>query len=1188
MQKGMQYSLEGSVNRAPGVLNLSCEQIEITLQPGALYEGSFAVYANSGTVQGYIVSTDRRMECVTEEFIGNEETIDYCFHGTYLEAGKEVRGEFLIISSLGEYPLPFSVHMEAPGVETSRGEIRNLNQFAALAKTDWGEAVKLFYSREFSYLLKGNDRKYTEIYRGLSARPGNQQNLEEFLIACGKKQAVIYRMKEEELVCDNPGEMVELSVTVYKECWGYTRFQVVTEGDFVFTEKEVITDDDFLGNQCVMSVYIDNSLLHLGRNFGCVRLTGAGITLEVPVKVLMGEGHGNFQAARLEKERILVQLMEYYQHYRLKKMAGTAWLEQTGRLVERLVAMNDQDVMARLFQAQLLIFQERQHEGSWVLTHALELMEKEGEEDSGLMAYYLYLTTLVNRDREYVRQVASQVEDIYRKNRTSWKVAWFLLFLSPDYYRNDASRWNFLERQFKYGCTSPIWYLESLLTLNSNPALLRKLGEYEIQVLYFGTRKEMLSEDLKEQFLYLAGRNREFSPVLLRLLILCYQQKADDRILQEICAQLVKGGRTDREAYPWYALGVERELRITRLYEYYVMSMDLSKDPTVSRKALMYFTWHTNMDYEHTAYLYYYLLSHRQEYEDLAEKYKERMEHFVVDQILKEHINRHLAYLYQELLKPAMFSPQLADCLSRLLFAHTITVDNSNISGVLVYRPDIASPTRYQMVNGSTWAALYSEKDTVILEDTQGNRYVTGVAYKKEKLMNPVPFLDMTAMYVTSGRSSALEFDKYLWDRSRKTSDITPDVAERGRRLVQSEEVSDFVKGRTWMRLLREYRGIEDVKGLDVLLQDISWEVLDAASRCEIINNLILRGKLDKACDWLGKFGPDGVETANLVRLCNWMIRQNGEEENDLLTDAAAYAFRQGKYDGEVLAYLGRNLRGSVQDLNELRKALVSFEVNCYELCGRLLRQMLFTGVETKDSGEIFRYYLSQGGTADVTSAFLRKCAYEYLAEGKEPDPCMIREIGQMHKNGEEVKKPEKLAYLKYAAEKGNDAMVKQEVLQDFLKSMLSEGIRLNFFRKLSGCEALLKPWADKTIVECQATQGTRVTIHFCIRQENGVISQLKTEEMKVAAGGIYFREFVLFFGETLQYYFTMEQERQKEITQTKTVHKEELDEEETGKFHMLNEIIKSGSMDAYERMDRELEDMYHNEYLSIRLFTMR
>lgn len=1188
MQKGLQYNQEEYRGNNRKTMEIGCSQIELAVLPDTLYEGAFTLCGNDGPVEGHVISTDRRMECLIQEFHGQEEVITYRFHGTYLEAGEEVRGAFRIISDAGEYTLPYIVRMEACVVHSSQGVILNLTQFAALARNDWGEALRLFYSGEFAGLLRGNDRKYTELYRGLSANAGNRQNMEEFLVASGKKQTVSYSVSDRMLTVENPVDITELTITVNKENWGYTRLKVTTEGDFVFVQKEVVTEDDFLGNRFVLPVYIDHTMLRRGKNYGCVRLTGPGTDLEVPVQVLVGEAHGAYQAAKLEKEQLLVELMGYYQQYRLRKMAGALWLEQTGRLVERLVAMNDRDVMARLFQAQLLIYQERQHEGSWVLTHALELMEKQGEEEPGLKAYYLYLTTQINRDREYVRQITAQVEDIYRRNRTNWKVAWVLLFLSPDYYRNDASRLAFLEKQFQYGCTSPIWYLESLLTLNSNPALLRKLGEYEIQVLYYGARREVLGEDLKEQFLYLAGRVKEFSPVLLRLLILCYRQKEDERVLKEICVQLIKGGRTDEEAYAWYARGVDRELRITRLYEYYMMSMDLSQEPAVSRKALMYFSWQTNMGYEHTAYLYYYLLKNRREHEELFAQYKERMEHFVVDQILKEHINRHLAYLYQELLTPAMFSEPLAQKLAGLLFARMITVESSGIARVLVYRSDIAGYSSYLLAYGSTWAAIYSEKDTVLLEDTEGNRYACTVPFETEKLMDPEPFLATTAIYVTPGEHSALEFDKYMWDRSRRNNEITPDVVERGRRLVQSAEISGYVKGRTWMRLLHDYREKDDMRGLDLWLDAIEWEVLDTPSRCEVIRCLILRGRMDKARDWLDRFGPYGVEPTVLVRMCDWLIRQSQGAEDALLTEMAYYAFCQGKYDGETLEYLGSYLEAGLPELEKIRRAMPAYETDDYELCRRLLRQILFTGAEASDQTEILRRYLRRGEGTELASIFIRHCAEEYLAAGKKQDDFIFREIARMQKRGDTIEITEMLAYLIYAADnKAQTELSDKAVVRDFLSKVLAEGIRLNCFRRLKGCEELLKPWADKTVVEYRTRPGAKVTIHYSICQ-GGETQSEGTREMHAAPGGIFYREFVLFVGESLQYYFVVEQERQKEITQSFVRHPEDCDEGETGKFHLINEILRSYSTDDFERLDEELENLYHKEYLGAGLFTMR
>ena len=58
------------------------------------------------------------------------------------------------------------------------------------------------------------------------------------------------------------------------------------------------------------------------------------------------------------------------------------------------------------------------------------------------------------------------------------------LYLSEEYNRSASGKWLFLEKQYQYGCTSPVIYLEALALLNSNPALLRKLNGFELQVLH--------------------------------------------------------------------------------------------------------------------------------------------------------------------------------------------------------------------------------------------------------------------------------------------------------------------------------------------------------------------------------------------------------------------------------------------------------------------------------------------------------------------------------------------------------------------------------------------------------------------------------------------------------------------------------------------------------------------------------
>ena len=90
-----------------------------------------------------------------------------------------------------------------------------------------------------------------------------------------------------------------------------------------------------------------------------------------------------------------------------------------------MVTMDEQDASARLFQAQLLITEERYNEAGWILDHAADMLEEQGA-GGDLWAYYLYLTTLIHRDPQYTLQMN-------RWNRSTamtgprWRVAWLLL-----------------------------------------------------------------------------------------------------------------------------------------------------------------------------------------------------------------------------------------------------------------------------------------------------------------------------------------------------------------------------------------------------------------------------------------------------------------------------------------------------------------------------------------------------------------------------------------------------------------------------------------------------------------------------------------------------------------------------------------------------------------------------------------
>lgn len=1179
--------LEGNFDYENGSLDFSCSKLEISLKKGTVYEGIFSIYSRPGLLtRGTVTSSDLRMECLTPEFTGTSEDIAFRFHGEHLDEGEAVNGEFFVISSQGEYYLPFVVTVEKTVLHSSVGIIKNLFHFVNLAKNSWKEAVNLFYDPEFVRVFKGGDRQFYGSYLGLSVYRGNEQNMEEFLIGIDKKQRIEYYTQEESVALDNPFGVAEEILTVVRSGWGYTFLQVRCEGDFLFTEKGIITEDDFLGNICRLPVYIDSDMLNQGKNFGRLSLYNPYLTITVPVLVKVGDGGGTLRNIHREEKSITVQLMEYYQAFRQKKIGTATWLKEARKLAERMVALNDKNVAVRLFQAQLLITEECPNEAKWLLDHALELLREERDSQSFLWAYYLYLTTLINNKETYISQVTEEVLYCYRKDQNCWRSAWLLLYISEEYSRNAVRKWHFIEKQITYGCRSPMMYIEALLLLNSNPTLLRKLGTFELQVLSYGAKEEMLSPEVQEQLLYLTGKFREYSRPLLRILIRCHEKQPDTRMLQEICTLLIRGGMTGPKYFLWYRRGVEAELRITKLYEYYMTSIDMEGEEEIPKIVLMYFSYQNNLDYEHSAFLYSYLMKRRFAYQELYAHYQERIGRFVLEQIQKEHMNRHLAYLYWELLTPGMLGEQTVPALARLLFAHLIRPDKPGMSSIIVYQPGKLTPQVYPINGNTVWISLYGDEYTILLEDRDGNRYIRSVGFHMEQLVGSEDFISLVSPYVKDN----LELDLYLSDPAKEPDVMPEENIKRYLRLMESPVIARAVKRRMGRFLLKYFYDHDEIIRLDSFLENIPGDAVYNKDRGEILRYLVLREKYDAAYNWLSRYGPYNADPKILMRLCDVKMRQSDQTADEVLIGTAIYVFRLGKYDGNLLMYLSRHFNGLTEELRNIWNACVSFDLNSYELCEKILVQMLFTASCVEEKMDIFYYYLKQGAKPDVEAAFLSQCAYDYFVREKLTERLIFDEIWQMYKRGEPMGKICRLGFLKYfAANPGEISRDYGPALKAFLQGMVTEGIYLNYFKVFKDYQDILQPLFDKTIIEYRAHPEAKARIHYVILRDGKKSGDYLAEDMKPVYGGICFKDFVLFFGEDLQYYITESRYGEEELTESGSVQVNDIPEPtQNHKFNLLNDIITAEGLEDYDTMDDLLEDYLYKEFLNRELFRLR
>lgn len=1187
MRQAVDEILNGKFNHENGTLEFSCQRIVLEVQADTVTEDSFTIYGPDGQVtEGYVVSSDLRMECVTRRFGGTQDEILYRFDARGMEAGEEVKGAFNIISNQGEYYIPFSVSIAAETIVSSLGDIKNLFHFTNLARSSWEEAVRLFYSQEFARIFKGNDKQHYAAYLGLSAVRDNEHNVEEFLLEINKKRPVEYLPEESEIRIEDAFETMRYTLVVNRNGWGYTHFRVETEGGFLRVEEDDVTDSSFLGNIYRLYYYVDHEKLHGGNNYGAVILVPDNGRIRIPVTVVRhGAGRRALERER-EKKRLTVELMEHYQNFRLKRISTRTWMTETGRLLDGLMEMDDRDIALKLFQAQMLLTEERCNEARWMIEKQEEQVLARREESPELWCYYLYLTTLYSREDSYVDEVAETVADIYVRNRGNWRIAWLLMYLSEEYLKNPVRKWELLEELSRYRCTSPVIYIEAWQLLCMNPAMLMKLDLFEQQVLFFAVRNDLMKEEIILQTVYLAQKEKTYSESILRILKGCYAMRPRNDVLHAICTLLIKGNCTGAAYFEWYQAGVEQNLRITRLYEYYMMSAPLDHSEPLPKIVLMYFAYQSNLHYEITAYLYAYVHMHRAEMTEIYVNYTAAIERFVTQQLSYGRINRDLAYLYRNVISLPMIDEESAAQLVSLLFMKEVKVDSDRIVEAYAVYPYGVGDNIYPVTAGRALVPVYDSECKILLGDREGNRYTVSVAHSEETLCGPERLALMISPFVRND----LWYAVYTCFEYEKAFTVQDDNVDLFLLLADSDRITESVKRELRMMLVRFYYARDRMRELDKYLLNLGPEDVERRERREVVRCMVIRGMYEEAWQWVQRCGPYGMDAKVLLKLCSRLLDEEQMEEDPVMTGVLCHVVQKGKYDENVLAYLVRHFFGSIKDMRDIWKTADAFGVNTYALCERMLVQMLYTGAHVGDKIEIFRAYSREMGNEQLRMAFLSQCCYDYVVKEQIMDSFIFWGIMQLYQKEAFMHRVCKMAFLQYYAENRHeqDDRIRQTCCA-FLRDLLAERIVLPLYKDYQGYIPQMDEYQDKTIIEYRAKPGCRAVIHYMIQDEGSPEKEYSTEEMRDMFAGICIKEFVVFFGERLQYYITEESEKGSQPTRSNSISASDLEQDDfESRFTVLNDIMIGKTLHDYDTVNDLLLQYYRQEFVVDSLFKLR
>lgn len=712
---------------------------------GEMYKGSFDIEnLVDGDIRGAVYSSSFRMKTKEPGFQGNKVTVRFTYNGAGLHPGHVEDGAFTIVSNGGEYRVTYTVIIEKPFLQTSVGKIQDLRGFKKLAFHDFEEAKRIFRSREFYELIKYEDSKILHIYSHMRTWSLTALGMEEFLVGIKQKEKIFLSLEAYQRIFRDLTENVSESILIKKNTWGFAEVNVKIEADFIDVAVERFNTEDFSGEEYQLVYTVRENRLHNGRNLGKIILETAHESVEYHIEA---QKNITFSEGRRHNEFIKARLLKLYLQLEGAQISSEDWYTKTINAISEFDVPEGESAKYKLYQAHACIIGGQHEEARWILENYSYNKYTIGR-DVELDAYYLYLIAVLKKDSSQTKKSIEELQKNHMRNSKSWKVLCMLIQLDP-YYNDMYERKQALEVQFNQGARNSVIYLEALKTFKVRTSNLKKLGDFEIQVLRFANKYQLMTNELALYMANLASQQKQFDKAVFDLLAKSYEQLKDPMILTAICTILIKGDVVDPFAFKWYELAVHEEIKIARLYEYFMTSVEPdSVKEALPRAVHLYFAHGNSLTYDKAALLYANLIQFEDDNTELYGYYREEIRIFAIQQLEMRRITPELKVIYRKILDEKNMNMEQMKAIYDISHAYLVTTKMTNIRSVQVIRVDGSLSEKVPYTKNGARITLYDLEDTLVWETHLGERYIGSIRYESFRLFYELKFIEMSKKHL--------------------------------------------------------------------------------------------------------------------------------------------------------------------------------------------------------------------------------------------------------------------------------------------------------------------------------------------------------------------------------------------------------------------------------------------------------
>lgn len=460
---------------------------------------------------------------------------------------------------------------------------------------------------------------------------------------------------------------------------------------------------------------------------------------------------------RRERDKEFASILKRCLVYESGKLDMNTWCEESLKKIEHLRSLDEDNEMYLLVHAHICLLGKRFEEAKWILESYNYNRFAIGK-NVEISSYYLYLTTLLSNDSIGTRRVAEELSKSYMKHPDSWKILCMLVNVDSE-YKIISERLRALEHHFYEEKTRSIWfYLEAFRCFREKSSSLKKLGIFEVRVLYFAAKHKLMTKELALYTANLASQLKSFDRYLYETLVLSYGMYEESMILTAICTLLIKGSCMENCFFKWYEKAVESELKIAQLYEFYMAAIQPGRvNKALPRSVYLYFMHGNNLDFHKRALLYSNLITYEDESSEIYAHYRDEMEAFAWNQLERRNIDPMLRIIYKRFLTEDSMEAEQIKALYDICHAYEITTKVPNMKFIHVIAEDGTITQKAPYTDKGARVFLYAKTDRLVWESKDGRHYTDSIPYESKRLFYELRYMDICKRYLNSLKQNRQE-----------------------------------------------------------------------------------------------------------------------------------------------------------------------------------------------------------------------------------------------------------------------------------------------------------------------------------------------------------------------------------------------------------------------------------------------